>query len=336
VPFGIPDFLSNSIDASWLLIGFSLCVFLGRRRFTIPVFKASPEARSRSFADTVARLAPISLLAFCFRPAASDLATLAAGIALLAVGQAAVIRAGTIDLSMPGIMSLSAIAVVSLTQYSDAKLPLVLVGLFAAAVGIGVLQGWLADRLGRATISVTLATGGVAQTISAGLLVMLPAGYAPPLLTATVTQRWLDVSPAAWLMTATTVTAVVLLDRNVSRYLGFVVSAIASCAFGVAMAALGGSVHFSLVDAYSLAAVAAALLASGGIGRSLVSISPAIPIAYLVVLIDTALLSMNVGYSGRVCALALLMIGGEGLRIAHSFLRSRSRPPRAPLESPAQ
>jgi ribose transport system permease protein len=336
VPFGIPDFLSNSIDASWLLIGLSLCVLLGRRRSTIPAFKASSEARSRSFADALARLAPILLLFFCLRPAASDLATLAAGIALLAVGQVAVIRAGTLDLSMPGLVSLSAIATVSLTQYSDAKLPLVLAGLLAGAIGVGVLQGWLADRLGRATICVTLATGGIAQTISAALLVLLPAGYSPPLLTAAATQRWLGVSPAAWLMSATAVAAVVLLDRNATRHLGFVVSAIASCVFGIATAALGGSVHFSLIDSYSLSALAAALLASGGIGWSSVSISSAIPLAYLVVLIDTALLSMNVGYSGRICALALLMIGGEGLRVAHRFLQSRSRPPHTPVEFPAQ
>jgi ribose transport system permease protein len=261
-------------------------------------------------------LAPIALLAFNFRPAASDLATLAAGIAMLAVGQAAVLQIRTIDLSMPGLISLSSTAIVALTQYSDVKLPYVLAGLLMLAIGVGSAHTWLAKRLGRATIAATLATSGVAQTTAAGLLVLLPAGYAPPTLMALATNRWFGLSPVAWLITAVALATATLFDKRSDQSLGFLAGAIAAVTFGVVVAALSGSVHYSLIDTYTLPALAAALLASRGLGKPSASISLAIPIAYGVVFVDTALLSQNVGYAGRILVVAIAMLCGEGLRVA--------------------
>jgi hypothetical protein len=123
VPLEIPDFLSNSMDGAWLLIGFSLCVFTSRGHSLELVPKDSSGTSVRPRIPPFSLLSPIALLAFNFRPAADDLATLAAGIAMLAVGQAAVLRIRTIDLSMSGLISLSSTAVVALTQQSHVKLP---------------------------------------------------------------------------------------------------------------------------------------------------------------------------------------------------------------------
>jgi ribose transport system permease protein len=315
IPFKIPDFLSNSIDAGWLLIGFSLCVFAGRRRSLELISTPSSQTNVRSLIAVLSLLSPLALLAFNFRPAASDLATLAAGIALLAVGQAAVLRIGTIDLSMPGLISLSSTTVVALGQYSDARLPYVLAGLLLMAVSVGFAHTWLARKLGRATVAATLAMSGIAQTATAGLLVLLPAGYAPPALMAWATTRWLGVPPVAWVMSAAALAIVVLLDDRSRRSLGFFASAVASVAFGVVVAALSGSVHYSQTDTYALPALAAALLANRGLRGPSVPIALAIPIAYGVVLIDTALVAEHVGYAGRILVLALAMICGEGLRV---------------------
>jgi ribose/xylose/arabinose/galactoside ABC-type transport system permease subunit len=241
IPLEVPDFLSNAIDAGWLLLGFSLCVFVERDRSLKLISKPSSGMSAGHWIAGLSLLSPIALLAFNFRPAASDLATLAAGIALLAVGQAAVLRIGTIDLSMPGLISLSSTAVVALGQYSDAKLPYVLVGLSVMAIGVGFAHTWLATKLGRATIVATLATGGAAQAATPGLLVVLPTGYAAPSLMAWATTRWLGVVPIAWVLSAGALAAVAVLDQRRRRALGFFVSAVGAVVFGVAVAALSGT-----------------------------------------------------------------------------------------------
>jgi ribose/xylose/arabinose/galactoside ABC-type transport system permease subunit len=325
VPFRIPDFLSSSIDGAWLLIGFSLCVIATRARSLKLAPKNYMGAEARSLIANLSLVSPIALLAFNYlRPAASDLSTLASGIAMLAVGQAAVLRIGAIDLSMPGLISFSSTATVALTQYSDVRLPYVMFGLLMVAICVGSTHMWLGKRLGRATIAATLATSGLAQTAVAGLLVLLPAGYAPPELMALATTRWFGLSPLAWLMTAAALAMAALLGAKGDQSLGFVASAIASVTFGVVVAALGGSVHFSLIDTNTMPAVAAALLASRGFGQPFASLSLAIPIAYGVVFVDAVLLSENVDYAGRVLGLALAMLCGEGLRVAFNEKRVRA------------
>jgi ribose transport system permease protein len=240
VPFRIPDFFSSSIDGAWLLIGFSLCMFAARERSLKLAPKTYMCVETPSIIRNLSLLSPIALLAFnYFRPAAGDLSTLSSGIAMLAVGQAAVLRIGAIDLSMPGLISLSSTATVALTQYSDVKLPYVMVGLLMVAIFVGSTHMWLAKRLGRATIAGTLATSGLAQTATAGLLVLLPAGYAPPALMALATTRWFGLPPLAWLMTAVALATAALLGAKSDQSLGFVASAIASVTFGVVVAALG-------------------------------------------------------------------------------------------------
>jgi hypothetical protein len=235
-----------------------------------------------------------------------------------------VLRIGAIDLSMPGLISFSSIATVALTQYSDVRLPYVMFGLLMVAICVGSTHMWLAKRLGRATIAATLSTSGLAQTAVAGLLVLLPAGYAPPELMALATARWFGLSPLAWLMTAAALAMAALLGAKSDQSLGFVASAIASVTFGVVVAALGGSVHFSLIDINTLPALAAALLASRGFCQPFASLSLAIPIAYGVVFVDAVLLSENVDYAGRVLGLALAMLCGEGLRVAFNEKRVRA------------
>jgi ribose transport system permease protein len=196
-----------------------------------------------------------------------------------------------------------------------------MVGLLMVAIFVGSTHMWLAKRLGRATIAGTLATSGLAQTATAALLVLLPAGYAPPALMGLATTRSFGLPPLAWLMTAVALATAALLGAKSDRSLGFVASAIASVTFGVVVAALGGSVHFSLIDTNTMPALAAALLASRGFGQLSASLSLAIPIAYGVVFVDTVLLSENVDYAGRVLALALAMLCGEGLRVAFNTKR---------------
>jgi ribose/xylose/arabinose/galactoside ABC-type transport system permease subunit len=326
IPLGIPDFLSTSIDAGWLLIGFSLCSLAERGRLLDLFAKPSREISADPWVTGLSLLSPIALLAFNLRPASSDLATLAAGIALLGVGQAAVLRIGTIDLSMPGLISFSSTAVVALSQYSDASLPYVLGGLMLVAIGIGFTHTWLAKHLGRATIAATLATSGIAQAAAAGFLVLSPAGYAPPSLMAWATVRWLGLPPVAWVMSGAALAIAALLNERSRRALGFFASAADSVIFGVVVAALSGSVHYTAIDTYALPALAAALLAKGGLQQRSGPLSLAIPIAYAVVLLDTALLSENFGYAGRVLVLALAMICGEGLRVA---LKTRKVPERS-------
>ncbi|MBM7045572.1 ABC transporter permease subunit [Rhizobium lusitanum] len=329
VPLGIPDYFSTAIDATWLLLGFLLCLVAQRALVPTQVsFEVPKRARW-------ALPLPVVLLLFHFRPEASDLATLIAGICLLGVGQAAVLRTGAVDLSMPGLISAVAITTVAMTGGLNANLATTLPMIASAAFAVGVIQGWIASRIGRAAMVVTLATAGFAQAWGSGLLVELPTGFAPPLLSSMTNTRWLGVSPAAWVMAALSIVLAFLLDSRMTRgskrrtaVLGYIASALGSVVFGVFVASLGGSAHYSLADTYLLPAVAAALLAGNLLKRGgCHPIAFAIPVAILIVLVDTLLLSWGANYAERIWALMTLLILGESLhflgvrRLATSTIR---------------
>ncbi|WP_172351885.1 ABC transporter permease [Mesorhizobium sp. NZP2298] len=319
VPLGVQDYFSTSIDALWLLLGFAACLIARGAR-------EQPQ-RLASFGQTSSRLrylallAPVSLLLFNLRPAAGDLAILMSGIALLAVGQAAVWRHGTVDLSMPSMISVSAIATVALTGGADSKLPAALTVIIVLAMVVGFFHGWLASRFGRAAIVGTLATAGITQALSAGLLITLPTGYAPGLLAATTTTRWFGVPFSAWVMIGLASAMALFFDRlariNVRpgyRYPSYLACSFAAAVFGVFIAGLGGSVHYSLVDSYSLPAITAAMLTcslSKGDKGSTLSV---LALAVLLVLGDTVLVMWEAGYAVRIGGLAALLICGECFR----------------------
>src|SRR4051812_18706305 len=96
----------------------------------------------------------------------------AAVLAIIAVGQTLVIQQGGIDLSVPGMVSLTVVIVTHYPNGDSAKLLPAILLAFAAAVAAGVVSGVLVSRVGITAIVTTLGMnallyGGVLQ-ISGG------------------------------------------------------------------------------------------------------------------------------------------------------------------------
>jgi ribose transport system permease protein len=96
----------------------------------------------------------------------------AAVLAIVAVGQTLVVQQGGIDLSVPGLISLTVVIVTRYPNGDSGKLPMALVFAFAAAIAAGLLTGFLVSRVGITAIVTTLGMnallyGGVLQ-ISGG------------------------------------------------------------------------------------------------------------------------------------------------------------------------
>jgi ribose transport system permease protein len=80
----------------------------------------------------------------------------AAVLAIVAVGQTLVIQQGGIDLSVPGLISLTVVIVTRYPNGDSGKLPVALLLAFGAALVAGLITGFLVSRVGITAIVTTL------------------------------------------------------------------------------------------------------------------------------------------------------------------------------------
>jgi ribose transport system permease protein len=145
----------------------------------------------------------------------NSLVVLGAFLAILALGQGAVILSGGLDLSVPWTIGFCGILAAGLIQGSNATtfwaVPLALsVGAF-----IGLVNGIGVSSLGLPPIVMTLATNGVLQ--GAALLYSngTPAGFASPALRWLMTGSIAKITPLVGLMAVFILFGVTLLGRTV-------------------------------------------------------------------------------------------------------------------------
>src|SRR3954453_17254396 len=72
----------------------------------------------------------------------------AAILAIVAVGQTLVVQQGGIDLSVPGMISLTVVLMTSAPKGHDGKLPLAIVYAIVGTLAAGALSGLLVSRIG--------------------------------------------------------------------------------------------------------------------------------------------------------------------------------------------
>lgn len=144
----------------------------------------------------------------------SSLLTLTLFLAILGLGQGAVILTGGLDLSVPWLITMSGVLLTGLTHgLNEAAwwaVPLVLgVGMLAGAFnGIGVVV------LGLPPIVVTLAANGLLQGLTLIYCNGSPQGWAPPVLAAFTGARFGPLTLAAWSVPILLVLALLLLHRT--------------------------------------------------------------------------------------------------------------------------
>ncbi|WP_309491410.1 ABC transporter permease [Trinickia mobilis] len=144
----------------------------------------------------------------------SSMLTLTLFLAILGLGQGAVIMTGGLDLSVPWLMTLSGVLLTGITHGVNVDalwaVPLALgVGLLAGLFnGVGVVV------LGLPPIVVTLAANGLLQGLTLIYSNGSPQGWAPPLLSGFTNGRIGPLAPAAWSVPLFLVVALLLLHRT--------------------------------------------------------------------------------------------------------------------------
>jgi ribose transport system permease protein len=158
--------------------------------------------------------AAINSGSFSFSSYVVTLLVFATFLAVLGLGQGAVIIAGGLDLSVAWTITFPAIVVTTYANASDSAalwaVPLAL----ALGALIGLVNGALVVGLRISPIIATLAVGSVLEGTALVFSGGAPTGAAPPSLAAFVNGRFLGVPPIVWFLACFTIAATLLLDRS--------------------------------------------------------------------------------------------------------------------------
>lgn len=268
----------------------------------------------------------------------------AALMGIVAAGQNLVILGGRegIDLSVGGIVSLSAIIAGNLMNGADSGIPLAILACVATGALFGLFNGLGITLLRIPPLVMTLGMLGVLQ----GLLVVIrqgiPSGRAAPALSEFVTQPFLSGLPGIiWLWIAIGILMALLLRRTVFGYriyaIGsneqaalmagvpvrtirvslFVLSGVFAAVAGICLLGYSGSSFANVGEQYMLPSIIAVVLGgtplSGGKGGYTGTMAGAL----LLVILQSILTTIHIDESGRqmifgATLLVLMLFYGRG------------------------
>ncbi|MBN9023862.1 MAG: ABC transporter permease, partial [Rhizobiales bacterium] len=144
----------------------------------------------------------------------NTLLVLTSFLAILALGQGAVILTGGLDLSLPWTIALAGILVSGMAAGQDANLLYVVPLVLAVGVLIGFVNGMGIVLLGLSPIVMTLAMNGILQGASLLYSDGTPDGFAAPMLRHFMTSKVWGVTPVVIFFVAFAVVAALLLSRT--------------------------------------------------------------------------------------------------------------------------
>ncbi|MEZ5666097.1 MAG: ABC transporter permease [Alphaproteobacteria bacterium] len=135
-------------------------------------------------------------------------------LAVLGVGQGAVVLAGGLDLSIAWAITFPAIVVTTYANGSDADAVWAMPLALAIGALIGLVNGILVVGARLSPIIATLATASVLEGIALVFSDGAPTGAAPPMLAWFVNGRLLGLPPVVYFLVVFVVVATLLLDRS--------------------------------------------------------------------------------------------------------------------------
>ncbi|EKF42143.1 monosaccharide-transporting ATPase [Nitratireductor indicus C115] len=268
----------------------------------------------------------------------------AALLGIVAAGQNLVILGGRegIDLSVGGIISLSAIIAGNLMNGADAGIPLAIAGCIVAGAFFGLLNGLGVTLLRIPPLVMTLGMLGVLQ----GLLVVIrngiPSGRAAPVLSQFVTQPVLFGLPGIiWLWIAVGLLMAFLLRRTVFgqriyaigsnehaaimagvpaariRILLFVLSGVFAAIAGICLLGYSGSSFANVGEQYMLPSIIAVVFGGTSLAGGKGGYTGTMAGAVMLVVLQSILTTINIEESGRqmifgATLLVLMLFYGRG------------------------
>jgi ribose transport system permease protein len=253
-------------------------------------------------------------------------------LAILALGQGAVILTGGLDLSLPWTIALSGVLLTGLAQGSDAALIYTIPLVLLVATLAGVLNGLGVVALGLSPIVVTLAMNGILQGATLLYSGGTPDGFAPASLRWLMTGEVLGITPVIPLLGLFVAGATLLLSRSIfgrriyavgnspeaamlsgvrtGRTLIAVYALSAACAgvVGILLTGFGGQASLGMGDDFLLPSIAIVVvggaLITGGRGHYLGMLGGAV----LLTAMQTLLAGTTLPYAFRAVFFGLIIL----------------------------
>ncbi len=144
----------------------------------------------------------------------NSLLVLSTFLAILALGQGAVILTGGLDLSLPWTIALSGVVLAAMVKGVDVDLIYIVPLVLALGAAIGFINGVGIVVLGLSPIVVTLAMNGILQGVTLLYSNGTPAGYAPPLLRWFMTGHLAGITPVVIFLFMFVAAGTLLLSRT--------------------------------------------------------------------------------------------------------------------------
>lgn len=223
--------------------------------------------------------------------------TLGAFLAILGLGQGAVIISGGLDLSVPWTITFPAILVTTFANGVDAPSAWAVPLALATGLGIGFLNGAAIVLFGLSPIIVTLAMNGVLEGSALVFSDGAPIGSSPPWLAWFVTGRIGGLAPVGWFLIGFVIVATLIVNRSafgrriiaignsvtVARLSGvragapiigvYMLSGLCSSIVGLFLAGFSNQAFFAMGEPYLLSSIAVVVLGgtliTGGRGHYL-------------------------------------------------------------------
>ena len=223
-----------------------------------------------------------------------SLLTFGSFLAILGLGQGAVVTAGGLDLSVPWAITFPAIVVTTYANGSDSAATWAIPLALCIGAGIGFFNGALVAGLGISPIIATLATGSMLEGIALVFSHGAPIGNSPPALLWFLNGRIGGLPPAVWFLAMFVVIGTLVLNGSgfgrrvravgnsewVARLSGvhisavtisvYVLSGLCSAIVGLMLAGFSDQAYYDMGKPYLLASIAVVVLGGTRItgGRS--------------------------------------------------------------------
>lgn len=287
------------------------------------------------------------MLALLFVPgfaAAGNLAnvvTQSAALGLVAIGQTFVIAAGLIDLSVGQLLGLSVVLTCALSDgRGDLLLPVAL-AMLTLGVGVGMVHGWMVNRLRVEPLILTFGTLSILQGIIFATTDR-SVGRAPAALGWLANERIFGLPVAGLILLAVAMLAHVLLrytrfglrllatgndadsarragvDVARVRWLAFVCSGVAATAGGLLVAGRLGTGYPNAGQGFELDAIVAAVLGGTSLAGGRATIAGTVGAALLLGVIANTLNLLEVS--------AFVQTFAKGLIVVGAIVATRARP----------
>jgi ribose transport system permease protein len=243
-------------------------------------------------------------------------------VGIVALGQTLCILTGGIDLSVPSVITASAVMVSILSDSDADKLPQVILLVVALAAAAGLINGLGVAYANVPPIIMTLGMGGVVQ----GLMLVYTKGgisaFPPPELVSFVGGKTLSTPHMLWIWVGVILIGVVLLafttfgrriyatgtNRTAARIAGvnvsrllvvpYVVSAVTAACTGILLMGYSGQAYLTMGDPYLFASAAAVAVGGasilGGSGNYIGTVAGALVLTILSALL--VVLSLEAGW----------------------------------------